>query len=158
MTPVLIIVFILLLLTLGYLKLKGNERNKELQRTISIHEYLGYPKLHEEDQFNILVNFDVSSIRELSPELEGQEIPFSILKKYITISKADFKALMKRKNFLDKHKLENAPNPGHDGIWWTGETIIDQERGYIHQKWEASNEDEALNIYVNILWEKVNLK
>ncbi len=160
MTITLVIILTLLFIITGYLLLRRKEflKQREIQETISILDRTGALKLKEEDQFNILLHSDLTSIRKLSPELSNRSIPFSIVGKYISTTKENFKEYLKNKDFLEQNKLENAPNPKHDGIWWNGKNIIDQEHGHVHQEWKAPTENDALDVYVDLLWKKIEMK
>lgn len=131
---------------------------RENNEICDAHENIGYPELDKDVQFRIMETGDISPIAQLIPELSEKGTPFKLLKYYIKISKNDFKGYLLKSDFLNKHKIENAPNPKHDGIWIRGNEIIDQERGYVHRTWQISNDKEAIDIYGDLLWEKINFE
>jgi hypothetical protein len=154
-----IIILGLVLILIIYFKTSnriGVEKiNNEIIEICFAHEKLKYPKLDKKTQFEIMETGDLSPIAKLVPEYQNNGTPRKLLKNYITVSKEDFKEYLNQSDFLDKHRIENAPNPEHDGFWLLKDKIIDQERGQIHRSWKIKNTNEASNVYVNLLWEKL---
>lgn len=129
---------------------------QENNEVCDAHKKIGYPALKKDVQFRIMETGDLFPIAQLIPEFRDKGTPYKLLRHYIKISKIDFKEYLLKSDFLDKHKIDNAPNPKHDGIWIRGNEIIDQERGYVHRTWKISNDNEAIDIYGDLLWEKIN--
>lgn len=136
----------------GFIIIRSLSTKYERRKLIKIHERIGYPQLSKSDQLKIITNHDYSSIKNLSEELHNTYVPEEILPKYITISKSDVKEHLLETGFLAKKTIENDDSMKQDGIWWNGKYVIDQERGKIHSKWNASTEDDALRVYTNVLW------
>ncbi|NOU61988.1 hypothetical protein [Marinifilum caeruleilacunae] len=131
---------------------------QEKNEVLNAHKKLGYPKLEKSVQFKIMETGDISPIAQLIPELSEKSTPLILLRHYITISKNEFKEYLLKSDFVNKHKVENAPNPKHDGMWIRENEIIDQERGYVHRTWQISSDKEAIDIYSDLLWEKINFE
>lgn len=134
-------------------------RTKKREReTIKLHDELNYPTLTKEEQFKILEEHDLSSIENLSPKFKDRIVPNSVIKNYIAVTKTDFKNHLITSSFLNKKIDDYKTDTQQDGFWWDGEKIIDQERGIKYQYWNAKSEDEALDVYTKVLWEKVKAK
>jgi hypothetical protein len=140
---------------------RGVEKiQKEVEEVNRAHEQIGYPKLEKEIQFRIMETGDLTPIAELIPELKSKGIPIKLLKHYIKVSKEEFKQYLTESNFIHNHRIESASNPLQDGIWLSAKggklRIIDQERGHIDREWVVQNEKEAVDVYADLLWEKIN--
>ena len=122
------------------------------------HKKMGYPALEKSIQCKIMETGDLSPIGDLVPSLKSKGTPFALLKNYITISKSEFKNHLNSTDFLEKQKIENAPNPHHDGVWIKGSQIIAQERGQTHQSWDFKTNEEAIEVFTNLLWKKLDFK
>ena len=158
MTTFIIIIGLVLTLIIYFFisnKIRVKKLNDEINEICLAHEKLNYPELDKKTQLNIMETGNMNSIAELVPEFKDKGVPFRLLKKYITISKNDLKEHIKISGFIEKQKLENAPNPEHDGIWLLKDKIIDQERGMTHRTWKVNNESEVAEIYADLLWNKV---
>ena len=162
MTAIIIIITLIITLILFSLvknKIEDN-RYRKTQRIINqAHEKIGYPKIDRETQMKMVINEDTSPITNLIPGINYIYRPTNLLDKYITISKSDFKEYLQL-NFhvLDKYNLKNAPNPKQDGVWISGDKIIDQERGMIHRTWNNVSKKEISDIYGDLMWSWMNLK
>lgn len=122
------------------------------------HEKLGYPELDRETQFNIMETGNLKPIAALIPEFTDKGIPLKLLRHYIKISEEEFKEYLSKSGFLGRQKIENASNPEHDGVWIKGNQIIDQERGQTHRTWNILTKEDAINVYSDLLWEKMNFE
>lgn len=151
------LVFILIIYFLISNKIESKKLNNEINEICLAHEKLKYPKLDRITQLKILETGNLSPIAELAPEHRDKETPTKLLKNYITITKTELKNHLIETGFIEKQKIENALNPEQDGVWLTKNKIIDQERGYIHRTWSVSNLNEASDVYVNLLWERMNI-
>jgi len=83
-----------------------NQENKEI---CDAHQQIEYPELEKNVQFRIMETGDYSPISNLIPGLKTKRTPHILLKHYIKISKNDFKEYLWNSNFLERHKIENAP-------------------------------------------------
>jgi hypothetical protein len=139
------------------IKLKRQEiRTKKIEReTIKLHNDLNYPSLKDEDQFKILEEYDLTSIKNLSPKFKELLVPNCVIKNYISVSKDDFRNHLISSDFVNKKSNKYKTHPKEDGFWWDGEKIIDQERGIRYQYWNAKSKEEALDVYIKILWGKI---
>lgn len=161
MTIFLIIVGIILGLLGVFLISNRISIKKSIQENNDIcdaHKKLGYPELEKDVQFKIMETGDLTPIAQIIPELSEKGTPYTLLKHYIKISKKDFNDYLFNSDFLERQKIENAPNPNYDGFWIKGNEIIEQERGHIYNTWSTSNDKEAINFYCDLLWEKINFK
>jgi len=162
MTAIIIIITIILTLILYSIiknKIEDNRYEKTQKLINQAHEKIGYPKIDRETQMKMIINGDTSPITKLTPDINYIYRPTNLLDKYITITKSDFKEYLQLNfNVLEKYKLENAPNPKHDGIWISGDKIIDQERGMIQRTWNNLSEKEVSDIYGDLMWGWMNLK
>lgn len=139
-------------------KIETRKYKKELNEILLEHRKIGYPRIDKNTQMIIIATSDTSPISKLIPESKSNWIPIELVEKYITVSKTEFKEYLKSSNALEKYKIENAPNPKHDGIWISGNKIIDQERGITHRTWNIKSEIEIIDVYVDLLWNRMNLK
>ena len=158
MTTFLIIVGIIGVLIAIFLISNSNavkKHKKEYQEVCDAHKKLGYPELDRDTQFKIMMTGDLSPIGALIPEFKSKIIPMELLRHYIKISKEEFKDFLGQTEFLEHQKITNAPNPNHDGIWIKDNQIIDQERGQIHRTWNIQSDKDAINVYGDLLWEKL---
>ena len=158
MTTFIIIIGLILMFIIYFFisnKIGVKKHNDRVEEICLAHEKLKYPKLDKKTQLEIMETGNMNPIAELVPDFKDKGVPFKLLKKYITISKNDLKEYIKISGFIEKQKLENAPNPEHDGIWLLKGKIIDQERGITHRTWKVNNESEIAEIYTDLLWNKV---
>ncbi|WP_157588896.1 hypothetical protein [Psychroserpens burtonensis] len=137
-------------------KIGVKKLNDEFDEICLAHEKLKYPELDKITQLEIMETGNLKPIAELVPEYKDKGTPTKLLKNYITITKTEFRNYLIETGFIEKQKIENADNPEQDGIWLLKDKIIDQERGHIHRTWNIGNINEASEIYVNLLWEKLN--
>jgi hypothetical protein len=156
MTTFIIIIGLILIFIIYFFlsnKIRVRKHNDRIKEIYLAHEKLKYPELDKKTQLEIMVTGDSRPISELTPVHKG--VPYDLLKKYITISKNELKEYIILSGFIEKQKLENAPNPKHDGIWLLKNKIIDQERGVIQRTWKTKNEKEVIEIYTDLLWNRV---
>ncbi|PHS63375.1 MAG: hypothetical protein COB12_09505 [Flavobacterium sp.] len=159
MTTFIIIIGLVLILIIYFLisnKIGIKKLNDEINEICIAHEKLNYPELDKKTQLEIMETGDLSPIAKLVPEHKDKRTPLKLLKNYITITKTEFRNYLIETGFIEKQKIENAHNPKQDGIWLMKDKIIDQERGYTHRSWNIKNMNEASDVYVNLLWEKLN--
>ncbi|WP_299381955.1 hypothetical protein [uncultured Lacinutrix sp.] len=157
MNTIIIIITIivgLILFSIVKNKIEDNRYKKALSLINQAHEKIGFPELDRETQMKMIINNDITPIKNLTPDINYKYRPTSVIDKYITIEKSDFKDYLHLNiYFLDKYKLENAPNSKHDGIWIAGNKIIDQERGLIHRTWNDLTEKDISNVYGDFMWD-----
>lgn len=156
-TFIIIIILIILWIIYFYIsnKIGVKNHNKRVNEICIAHKKINYPKLDKKVQLEIMESGNMSPIAELVPNLKDKGVPSNLLKKYITISMSDLKEHIKYSGFIEKQKLENAPNPKHDGIWLLKDRIIDQERGIIHRTWKVKDENEIAEVYADLLWSRI---
>ena len=138
-----------------YNKLSDDRYYKGIQLVCDAHEHINYPALDSQTQMRIIESGDLTPIGNLIPELSDKGVPPKLLKHYIKISKTDFKEYLKSSGFIEKYKIENAPNPTYDGIWIKNKQIIEQERGIIVRTWNIKDESDTLDFFVDSLWSKM---
>jgi hypothetical protein len=136
---------------------KGSMENMKRENLIieRAHREINYPTLDELTQCYILETGDMSAIINLIPELSKMGIPLSLLPKYITISRERFREYLKDINFLDKQTRNLSSEPRQDGIWYYQNKVVEIERGQAQNIWDVSNEEEALELYITLLWHKL---
>jgi len=139
-----------------YNKLAVDRFDKDIQLVCDAHKNINYPDLDNQTQMRIIETGDLTPIGNLIPELSEKGVPLKLLKYYIKISKSDFKEYLKSSGFIDKHKIENATNPKQDGIWIKNNQIIDQERGMTHRTWNINSDFDSIDIYVDLLWNRID--
>ncbi|MCM8568572.1 hypothetical protein NE848_04230 [Gramella jeungdoensis] len=127
----------------------------ETDEILLAHKNIGFPEIEKTIQLKIMTTGDLTPIAELIPAYRNRDAPLKLLKHYITISKKELAEHLKESGFIEKQKIENAPGAKHDGIWLQGNRIIEQEKGYVHRSWDVKNEDQAAEIYCDLLWQKI---
>ena len=119
------------------------------------HREINYPTLDELTQCYILETGDMSAILNLIPELSKMGIPLSLLPKYITISRDRFREYLKDINYLDKQTRNLSIEPRQDGIWYDQNKVVEIEKGQTQNTWDVTNEEEAIELYITLLWHKM---
>ncbi|WP_304235378.1 hypothetical protein [Jiulongibacter sediminis] len=115
------------------------------------HQKLGFPKLEDEVQLELLVTHNHKPIKDLCPEIKS--FPFGLLNEYITVSKSQLKNYLDKVNYVEKQLRTFSKK--HDGFWLKkdGENYVffERERGLEFNHVELGGINEVLEFYANHL-------
>jgi hypothetical protein len=117
------------------------------------HEKLGFPELPQQVQFQMLLTDSLEPIKALIPELRNEPHPFGLWVHYITVTRSEFKEHLRQINYVQE-KLK-AYSSTYDGFWLRPHTegfeFFERERGIETRNQVARTEDEALDIFVEVI-------
>ena len=117
------------------------------------HKELGFPKIENLIQCQMLVSHNFEPIINIIPQIKDKGFPFGLLNDYITISRNEFKAYLKQINYI-QNQLD-AFTKTYDGFWLRktsdGFILFERERGEEFGFREIKSEEEVLEIYCDIL-------
>ena len=105
------LVIILIIFFLISNKIGVKKHNREFYEICLAHEKLKYPVLDKKTQLEIMETENLSPIAELVPEFKDKGTPLKLLKKYITITKTEFRNYLIESGFIEKQRIEYAHNP-----------------------------------------------
>lgn len=116
-----------------------------------IHRKLGFPKIDDEIQLEILTTENYQPIMDLSPD--KKTFIFGLLNEYITVTKKQLREHLIETNYIED-RLNSFSN-SYDGFWLnkSGEKYVffERERGHEFNLIYLNNLEEVLNHYVNHL-------
>ena len=115
------------------------------------HQKLGFPKINDDVQLEILTTHNHQPIIDLCPEIKT--FPFGLLNEYITVSKKQLKEYLIKTNYIDDQLKSYSST--YDGFWLrkSGEKFVffERERGQEFNHIYLEGLEEVLNHYVNHL-------
>lgn len=118
------------------------------------HEKLGFPALPHSTQLDILLNGNYEPILSLTPEFRKDGFPLGLIREYITMSKAEFKAYLQATNFMRLQEKEYSKT--YDGFWYRyhehGFVFFERERGQEFNHKVVKTKDEILDLFVEQYW------
>ncbi|MDB4334941.1 hypothetical protein OAA06_01140 [bacterium] len=116
MTTITIIVILIIASGFSYfiLKRKNIKYFKEHKEIFDAHKNLGYPKISNEDQFNILDNEDLTSIKEIT---KYDFIPTGLLNYYITIEPDSYFEHLRGSGIIEQMDIDKLDDKLTDGFY-----------------------------------------
>lgn len=115
------------------------------------HEQLGFPKIDDEIQLEMLSSHNFQPIMNLCPEINT--FPLGLLNEYITVTKKQLKDYLIRINYIDSQLKSFSPT--YDGFWLKKNegkfVFFERERGQEFNQIFLDNLEEVLNLCVNQL-------
>lgn len=115
------------------------------------HEQIGFPKIDDEIQLEMLTSHDFQPIMNLCPEINT--FPFGLLNEYITVTKMQLKDYLIRINYIDSRIKSFSTT--YDGFWLKKNegkyVFFERERGQEFNQIFLDSLDDVLNLYVNHL-------
>ncbi|SMG53856.1 hypothetical protein SAMN05661096_04105 [Marivirga sericea] len=98
------------------------------------HEKIGFPKISEQDQANMLIWHSPEIINKLTPGFNAEFIPPEVAKKYISISKETLREHFKGSGYIERLNENHKLFPKQDSQWVekngvSGYQLKVQERG-----------------------------
>ena len=117
------------------------------------HERIGFPKIEESMQFDILVNHKFEHIINLTPDGKDKAFPHGLLLEYITITKAQLKQHLRDIDYIQQ-QLDSFSKT-FDGYWLqqteSGYICFECERGTDYDIIELKSDEEVLDLYTERL-------
>jgi hypothetical protein len=153
MTITIIILVLLILGEFGYFKFvlwkDDKDYMEEYKEIFEAHKNIGYPELSMENQFKILDNEDLSSIKQLT---DFDFVPGGLLDNYITIEPDEYFKHLKNSNLFEKMNIDKLEDKLMDGFYieQTGNSfryVFNDRRSRVFEK-EFESEDKLLKYLV----------
>ncbi|NHN25408.1 hypothetical protein FIA58_006945 [Flavobacterium jejuense] len=82
-----------------------------------IHNAIGFPSITPKKQAEILISHNVEIINKLTPGFKAEFIPSNVVKRYVKLSKDEFRFFLKSYNFIEKSYAYHIKNPDLECCW-----------------------------------------
>jgi hypothetical protein len=117
------------------------------------HKAIGFPKINNSTQFEILINHNYEPIKSLIPEFKESGFPLGILNEYISVTKEQLKEHLKSINYLESQLKIYSET--YDGYWLRklddGYEFFERERGNEFGNKLLKSKSDALDVYTKII-------
>lgn len=123
--------------------------NRKSKKIFLKHEKIGFPKISEEVQYNMLLKQDFEPINSL---VNCDMLPTEVLDYYITIDKNFIITRLKVEDLLDRYNENTAPSNGV--ILFKEEQsyrVILKDRGEVMRGWKFNSDDELKIFFANLI-------
>ena len=129
----------------------------DIEQIYNEHEKIGFPKISEKEQADILIWHDVNIINKLTPDFKAEIIPPAVAKQYVRLSKRKFRKYFIKSGYIEKLYDTHVKNPKLDSKWVEKTDnkkyqMIVQERGGIVHIEHFDNYDSVIDYFVNWIY------
>lgn len=129
----------------------------DLEQIYQEHEKIGFPKISEKEQADILIWHNVEIINKLTPNFKAEIIPPAVAKKYVRLSKKRFRKYFIKSGYIEKLYERHINNPKLDSKWVEKTEdkkyqMIVQERGGIVNIKYFENYSAVIDYFVNWIY------